>query len=560
MNNKWIIAAISICISQIVYAQPGKENTVVVQGDYTPKIVAAEKIFEQPTNNDSSKTDFDIKYDLLSKRVNTVYEIDPIKAANVKGEPLNKLYKGYVKGGFGTYMTPYAELFYHNLRSKKHATGVHLKHLSSGGQISEVGYSGFSQNQLSLFGKSFIKKSTLSGGLDYRRNVIHYYGFNTNPIDTSLWSNEYGLERNDIKQRYQLVNIDAALSDNYPVDSHATKYKVDMNYYNYTDKFNAQENRFRVGGDVSFYYQDYNLNAIASVDYYKNQNDSETTNLTIVNLRPKITFKKTKWRLQAGLNAYISNDPDKSFRFAPEVDFDLHIYENIIILNVGTDSRFRRNSYRNLTEENPFLFNDINLRNTWSPFRWYAGLRGAVSSRMSFNVKASYVLLENQYFFVNDTSKGNWNKMNVVYDDASLFQVNGEITYQQNEKLRFIAKVDFMGFTPSKELKAWHVPSLRMSYGAKYNLRDKIWINAAVLTFNRQFARNFFTDPTTGITTTLARQIGGITDINLGAEYRYTKKLGMFVQLNNILNVRYQRYQDFPTQRFNVLAGLSFSF
>jgi hypothetical protein len=224
--------------------------------------------------------------------VNTVYEIDPIKAANVKGEPLNKLYKGYVKGGFGTYMTPYAELFYHNLRSKKYATGVHLKHLSSGGQISEVGYSGFSQNQLSLFGKSFIKKSTLSGGLDYRRNVIHYYGFNTNPIDTALWSKEYGLERNDIKQRYQLVNLDAALSDNYPVDSHATKYKVDMNYYNYSDKFNAQENRFRVGGDVAFYYQDYNLNAIASVDYYKNQNDSGTTNLTIANLRPKITFKK----------------------------------------------------------------------------------------------------------------------------------------------------------------------------------------------------------------------------------------------------------------------------
>ncbi len=48
--------------------------------------------------------------------------------------------------------------------------------------------------------------------------------------------------------------------------------------------------------------------------------------------------------------------------------------------------------------------------------------------------------------------------------------------------------------------------------------------------------------------------------MNLGAEYRYTKLLGMFVQLNNIFNVRYERFKNYPTQRFNVMAGVSYTF
>ncbi|MFM2286799.1 MAG: hypothetical protein RLZZ543_2296, partial [Bacteroidota bacterium] len=232
------------------FAQPGKNNDVIVTGGYTPKIADAQKINEQPSIPDTAVTRFPINYELNSRRINTVYEVDPIKAANVKGEPLTKLYRGYVKGGFGSYSMPYGEVFYNSLRSKKSSSGVHYKHLSSTGQLADVGYSGFSQNELNLFGKSFIKKNTLAGGIDYQRNVLHYYGFDKNvaysqdSLDNPFWG--YNLDRDSIKQRYQLVNINASFSDNFPVDSHATKFKVDLNYYNYTDHYKAQENAFKM--------------------------------------------------------------------------------------------------------------------------------------------------------------------------------------------------------------------------------------------------------------------------------------------------------------------------
>jgi hypothetical protein len=561
--NKFLQIILLIC-PLALFAQPGKNNDVVVTGGYTPKLVEAQKINEQPSISDTTVSRFPINYELNSRRVTTVYEVDPIKAANVKGEPLTKLYRGYVKGGFGSYMTPYSEVFYNSIRSKKSSAGVHYKHLSSSGQIANVGYSGFSNNELNLFGKSFVKKTTLSGGIDYRRNVVHYYGFDKakaysqDSLTNEYWG--YSLDRDSIKQRYQLVNINASISDNYPVDSHATKYKVDLNYYNYSDKFKTQENAFKAAGDVSFYFKTYDFNVKGGLDIYKNQNAFGSNNMTIFNLRPQITFSQPKWRLKAAVNIYATSDTSYGFKFIPEVDFDLHLYENIIILNAGTDSRLKRITYKTLTENNPWLISEILPVNTWSPLRLYAGLRGSVSSKMAFNVRASFSpSIENQVFFVNDTSAGNLNKLTYVTDNASLFEVNGEVTWQLHEKIRIIAKADFLGYTPDNELRAWHTPTLRMSYGGKYNLRDKIWINAAILTYNKQYYRDLIYGEA-GVVQAISRELKGIADINLGAEYRYTKLLGMFVQLNNIFNVRYERYKNYPTQRFNVMAGISYTF
>ncbi|MEX1188578.1 MAG: hypothetical protein WED33_04925 [Bacteroidia bacterium] len=548
-----------VALTANLYAQPGKNNDVLVIGDFNPKLIDAEKMFETPELSDTIQSRFPISYELQSRKVSTAFEVDPIEAAKVKGEPLDKIYNGYVRGGFGSYLTPFGELFYSSGRNKHSSTGVRLKHLSSSGQIADVGYSGFSNNEVSVFGKSIKKKFVFGGGLDYRRDVVHYYGFDSNPIDTSLWL--YGLERDVTRQRYQLIDVNASLVDNFPVDTHATKYKVDLRYHNYSDAFDAQENRFNAKGDVSFFYRLYSFNIKAALDVYKNQNAVWDDNFTLFNLRPQILFKQNNWRLRAALNMFASSDTSNGFRLAPEIDFDLHLFEDILILNVGTDSRLNRFSYRTLTEQNPWLISDILPLNTWNPFRLYGGLRGAFSSFLAFNVNVSYTpSIENQFFFVNDTSEGNWNKLNYVRDNASLFEVHGEITWQNHEKLRIIAKADYIGYSPDKELKAWYVPSLRLSLGAKYNLQEKISLDLAILTFNRQFYRDFITDDITGIETAVARELKGIADVNLGAEYRYTKRLSMFVKLNNMLNVRYKRFSNYPTQRFMALGGISYMF
>ncbi len=541
------------------FAQPGHTSMDII-GAYRPRIPDVQKVSEEAVIQDSAKNKVAIDYELYSRKHATIFEVDPIKAANMRGELLKKIYPGYAKAGFGTYMTPYAELFYNSTRSKKLSGGVHFRHLSSTGEIAKVPFADYSQNLIELNGKSFIKKTAITGGLNYKRNAVMYYGIDTDSLadPKSKWE-PFDVSRETLQQRYQLVGVNASIHDLYPVDSQATKFRTGISYYNFRDINNAEENNVNIDGDVSFYYRDFDLFVKGNIDYYKNNNDSIESSNTLLSLRPGIRFKQDKWRLNAGISLFSGMGDTKMFRIAPELDFDLKLYENFIILNLGTDTRYERASYKQLTDENPFLINTVEMRNVWKPFRWYAGLRGSVSSRLSFNIRASYVQLTDQYFYVNDTSYGNWNKMNVVYDNPSLVEFTGELAWQKHAKLRLSARVDYLGYTTSGESRAWHVPSLRMNLSGKYNLKDKIWITANVIGLNRQFARTFLPD-TAGELNLVEERMKGIADINLGAEYRYNKRMGLFIQLNNILNVRYSRFLNYPTQRFSALGGVSFSF
>jgi hypothetical protein len=51
-----------------------------------------------------------------------------------------------------------------------------------------------------------------------------------------------------------------------------------------------------------------------------------------------------------------------------------------------------------------------------------------------------------------------------------------------------------------------------------------------------------------------------IVDANLGVEYRYSKKLSAFAHLNNLGFKSYERWNNYPTQAFSFLVGISAAF
>jgi hypothetical protein len=57
-----------------------------------------------------------------------------------------------------------------------------------------------------------------------------------------------------------------------------------------------------------------------------------------------------------------------------------------------------------------------------------------------------------------------------------------------------------------------------------------------------------------------AKNLGIIADVNIGAEYRYNKRLSAFIQFNNVASQSYQRWYNYPVQRFQVLGGVTVRF
>jgi hypothetical protein len=141
--------------------------------------------------------------------------------------------------------------------------------------------------------------------------------------------------------------------------------------------------------------------------------------------------------------------------------------------------------------------------------------------------------------------------------NSKLLNVNAQVKYQFKEKITLSAKGNFYSYQlDTTGAYPWHRPNFDITFSGNYNLKSKIIVKADVFVIGKQWALQ--KDIVNSAAVYTPRQLNGITDMNLGIEYRYTKMLSAFVNFNNIGNFRYYRWDKYPTQKFNAMIGLTF--
>jgi hypothetical protein len=534
-------------------AQTGLNDiNIIAESTFEPTIKDAVKLGDLPEIKDTVKKIANINYAIVSTPLVTKYDVTPIEAAKMKNEPLSKLYHSLLKVGMGTYATPYGEFWANSLRTRDLAYGIHLKHLSSSSHLKDFGYSGFSDNEAEIFGKKFYKKHTLTGEFNYKRNVSRFYGYDT--IDNKL-------DKDYTKQRYQLFEPVVKLQSHY-TDSSMLNHTIKVGYYNLKDLYNVAENNVKLNTLFNTFINKERLFVAFDADYYNHKLPNDTFNDVIIKLNPYFETHGKKWMLDIGVAATIdafSNQSSAKFYFHPQLNAQFDIYESIIIPYAGVNGGLQKNSLRSLSNENPFINSNINYKNTNTKFNIFGGLKGNLSSKTSYDVKASYSIVDSMHFFVIDyTPNGTLdNQYKVIYDNTNLFNVSGQVKYQYKEKILFIGKGNYYMYKTKNLTRAYHKPDFDLTFSAHYNLKSKIILKADIFVIGNQFALTQVSDNNFNYTTE-PKLLKGIVDVNLGAEYRYSKMLSFFVNFNNIANTRYYRWEKYPSQRFNLMAGLTF--
>jgi hypothetical protein len=169
-------------------------------------------------------------------------------------------------------------------------------------------------------------------------------------------------------------------------------------------------------------------------------------------------------------------------------------------------------------------------------------------------------------FFVNDTvsalGEGLNNQFTVVHDRVKYSRVIAEFGFHYKNKFNAMLRGKYNNYFLDNEEKPWHKPTLEIVLSADYTLQEKIKIKADLFTFNKMWARTFETQ-TDGTETEIVEvpvEIDSKVDLNLGVEYRYSKVLSGFLTLNNILGQRYFHWYNYPSYRFNMMLGVTYSF
>ena len=527
------------------------EQIYNVPSEFQPTIKDALKFSDVPEIKDTVKRIQNVKYGITSVPLFPKYQVQPIAQAKLQNEPLNKLYHSLLKVGYGPiYNMPYGEFWIGNTRSRDMNYGAHLKHFSSTAHLEGVGYGGYSDNEATIFAKQFYKKHTLSGDIDYERNVIHYYGY-----DTSINK----LENNFTKQRYQFIQPKIRLLSHY-TDSTHINHDIALSYYNLQNLNRETENNIKLNAGGSMFLNKEKLNVNFLTDFYNHKQANDTLNDLIVSINPSFEAGGSKWHADIGLTGTLDNFKNATrFYFFPKLNIHYNVYENMIIPYAGVNGGLIKNSFRSLSKENAFVDTTLNYTNTNNKYNAFIGLRGNLSSKTSYDAKVSYAQYDSLQFYVTDYSGTNqvYNHFNVVYDNTALLTVSGQLKYQFKEKLNLFAKGNYYLYKTKNLTHAYHKPDFDITFSGIYNLQSKIIVKADVFIVGQQWSLSQATD-TNNVVSLKPKQLKGYVDANLGAEYRYSKMLSFFVQLNNIANQRYYKWDRYPSQRFNFMFGVTF--
>lgn len=560
-----IVLSLLHSLNCVMSQEVNDKEEVTVEAPYQPSVSDVERIGISPSIPQQEIEKPGFEYLIKSKDLKTPVNLEPIKAAKIQSESATELYKNYVRAGLGTYWTPYIEFNANKLRSKKNAFGVHAKYLASFGGIKDYAYPGSSESDFSGYGKAFLNQHTFTALAEYQRIGVHFYGFKPDEFP------EIDLEKNDYRQSYNRIGINTAIESNY-TEKKKLHHFVNLKYYYLFDRFDVHEHNVRfdagLNKNTSFFgfSEREKLGLEGAVDYAYNADTLGDLHSSAVLIRPYYNMGFEQYFFKIGVNADVESGTNSKLHFYPVINAEVQVVKDVLITYAGIYGGLDRNSLKSLSSENPFINATVvkNFRN--NKFSQYGGLKGHISPYFDYNMSFENSTIENMPFFVNDTTsalgEGLNNQFGVVYDKVKYSRVTAEFGFHYKSKFNALLAGKYNSYYPDNESEAWHKPALEISFIADYSLQDKIIIRAGLLSHSSIFARTFETRVSNETTTIIEMPVAikGFADISLGAEYRYSKLLSGFINFNNILSQRYFRWYNYPSYRFNILLGVTYSF
>ena len=523
------------------------QREVRVIKPYTPTLSDADKIDLQPLITDTTRIIPEISYSIFPRRYDSQFKVQPIQPARMVGLPLNRLYKSQLTLGLGNYLTPFIELGVNQLRSRKSSIGLYLNHQSSNGTVKlqndRKADANYSDNVIKLYGKRMFYRSVLEGGITGGYNSLLYYGYRPE-VDTLLF-------KDDIRQKIYSAGADVRFYSSNP-DSFHFNYDFGLNYMLTRDAFENMENAFNINASGSKFIGDWYTGMDIGLDFYGYSAGIDSFNNNILSFNPWTSKSSDQWKVTFGLNAVVDQREESSFKLYPKVNFEFSIVDDVLIPYMGLDGRKEVNDYRRIIFENPYILPGLSVVNTDYSIIGNIGLKGRYSSKIAFDFRLSYSNIDSMYFYVNDTTSILQNQFTVDYDYANLLKAGGEIIWNKSDNLRFTIRGDYYHYELRNLEYPWHKPAFDASLRASYNLRAKILLDAALFYTGMRYAPGH---------TSIAEpvELKPYFDGNLSVEYRYTNVLSFFLKFRNFSATRYEVWNQYPAQRFQLMAGFTYA-
>ncbi|MDQ2180075.1 hypothetical protein [Marinifilum sp. D714] len=570
MLKKILLAIVVFGFSySIAWSQEQREldKEVKVRTTYQPKINKALRLGKLPVIQDTSTFTPSFDYFIQAKPLNVGFSPAEIPAARIVGEPLKKLNSHTLTIAGGNYSTLFGDYRFNNQRSKTADIGVHLRHYSSNGKLKleddDKVKPDFSEQLAEVYGTAYLDEGKVSGKLFYKHTGFNYFGFPQSDDLEGTTTNLFPYA----EQKLNNFGLNALYQSNFK-DEEQLNFGLGLKYEHFSDDIDANENDILISGNARIRRGDafwslrseFDYFAIDGLNHWEDSNWVSERKTLKWSLNPQYLLQTGNFNLQLGVNAVLATGDDSETKLYPDVKVDFEAIDGIMSLFAGLNGDLKMNCYKDIVEENRFIYSGLNVSPSNIKYKLFGGIRGSMSSNSSFTLQAEYSAIDNQYFFIQENVKipqgmtisgvPYSNKFGVVYDDVNVLRLGAELTIGWTEKLELNSSVWYNNYSMDELGEAWHMPEFEMQVNAIYSFANDLTFNAGV---NMIGERSTFL---VRYDLTKVEKLEAVYDLNVGANYSVNEYFSAFAQVNNLFADKYYQWDGYPSQGLNFLLGI----
>jgi hypothetical protein len=536
---------LSVLTPSVILAQkPGggvSDQSQDVIKNFDAKLLETERITVNPVLPNVDTATRVQTYSVPNKVLNVEYSAPRMRPISMAQQKLPPQYNGYAKAGYGFPNSPYGEAAYRFGDPQRYLVGAKVKHHSAEDKSYEN--QRFATTNVEGSGTFYAQAGVaVDAKLGFDNNTRQFYGYDH---DKKTFS------RADTKQLFNVLSA-SAKGYNSARTVADVNYSIGLGFSNLQDNYSNKETDFNIRAEgTKWFNEKHPLSIVLRTEFTKLSPKSEKNQtLNNIHLIPSFTFKGDAFSVRIGANLVSSND---NFYPLPDVEASLNVAGTAFQIFGAAKGDFIKNSYRNLTAYNPFINPDtFRIQNT-NRTEYYGGLKGSLSL-FDYSVQAGFSNNKNLALFLSD-STDKFRRFNVLYDTVNIVNVRGALTMHLSKDLEVVGTVSQNIYSAKNQKAAWGLPSTDVNLQAKYSVVSKG--NQTALAKASLFVQNGV--PYKDAKGEISR-LDPLFDINIGGELWFSKNVGAFLDINNLLNLKRQRWQNHPNFGLNILGGLTARF
>ena len=528
-------------------------RTVVVEQEYNPDILDASKVNVLPKVEEPTISKKEVEYAIGFLPASSIPADLMRPYTGTEIQPGSKL--GYVRAGYGNYGN--LDVLANYLFNISDRDKLNLRFQMDG-----------------MDGKLAIPTQEEKWKAYYYRTRANMdYTHQFNKVDLNIAAN-FGLSNFNLapnepgKQKF--TEADFHLGVKSTDESYPVQFKAETNFMMYNRQNNnllffnetlgetqirtkglvsgaiSDEQSINIGLDMRniFYNKDLKLNEIP---VYEDR--------TTLDLNPYYKLQNDNWNLRIGANVDFSFGSGKTLRVSPDVVAHYIFSESYVLYAQATGGKLV-NDFRRLETLCPYALPVNAIQDTYEQFNASLGFKASPYPGLWFNLYGGYQDLKDDLYQVSEEVDNNagpdsepmpYQFLNMAMTNSHNFYAGMKVSYEYKDIVALSASGTYRNWDTKEDYALLLKPASEFNFNATFKPIKELGINVGFDYIGREEVKDF-------------GKLSAISNLYAGANYNIYKGVSVYARINNLLNKKYQYYLGYPTEGFNFVGGLSFSF